>query len=105
MWPHAPGEPIAFLKVFMAHFYTPMTLYGPACTTILTIGTQDQPAHPGRDQYGSLLQHRNSRGAAKVDIRRKTWLETQMLRHHLTVHIGHVHIEVAREHAVNSRRR
>src|SRR5712692_3203795 len=100
---HPPGESIALLKIFITHFDTSMTGYGPARTTILTISTQDEPAHPSSDQQGSLFQHRNSRCSTQVHISSKARLQTQMLRHQLTVHIGHVHVEVARQHSVNSR--
>src|SRR5215510_13639365 len=103
MRPHPPGESKTFLKVFIPHFNTPMTGYGPACTTILAIGTQDEPAYPSRNQDGSLFQHRNSRRSAKVYVRSKARLQPQMLRYQLAVHISHVHVKVAREHTVDSR--
>jgi hypothetical protein len=90
MRPHPPGEPIALLKIFITHFDAPMTGDGPAGTTILTIGTQDTLAHPRGNQQSSLSQHGNSRGATEVNIGREARLKTQMLRHKLTMHIGHV---------------
>src|SRR5437667_11664661 len=99
---HPPGKSIALLKIFITHFDTPVTGYGPAGTTILTISAQDESAHPSSDQQNSLFQHRNSRRSTEVHIGSKTRLQTQMLCHKLTVHIGHIHIEVARQHSINS---
>src|SRR5262245_4116056 len=100
---HPPGESISFLKAFVPHFNPPMTGYGPAGTTILTISTQDEPAYPSRDQYGSVFQHRNSRCSAKVYIRSKARLQPQMFCYQLAMHISHVHVKIAREHTVDSR--
>jgi hypothetical protein len=45
-----------------------------------------------------------TRGAAKIDVGSKPRGDPQVLGHELAVHVGHVHIQIARQYPIDSTR-
>ncbi len=101
MRPHPPGQPKALFKIFIAHANVPVTCCRPARTPIFSVGAQHKAAHVGGNQDRGLFQHGHGSCTAEVDVGGKPRRDTQMFGHELTVHVGDVHVQIARQHPVD----